>query len=54
MATASKTLNVQAMSPDHALYAPPKKSVSRLLKANPFVLGLACFASLGGFLFGYD
>ncbi|KAL2408470.1 putative glucose transporter rco-3 [Exophiala dermatitidis] len=38
----------------HELYAAPKKSVSTLLRENPYVLGLASFASLGGFLFGYD
>ncbi|KAK7725745.1 hypothetical protein SLS57_003811 [Botryosphaeria dothidea] len=36
------------------LYASPAKSVARQLRENPYILGLASFASLGGFLFGYD
>ncbi|KAM6505551.1 hypothetical protein FSOLCH5_013727 [Fusarium solani] len=32
----------------------PKKGVLRLLRENPYILGLSMFASLGGFLFGYD
>ncbi|KFH41267.1 quinate permease-like protein [Hapsidospora chrysogenum ATCC 11550] len=31
-----------------------KKSVWRLLRENPYLFGLSAFASLGGFLFGYD
>ncbi|KAK6825864.1 MFS glucose transporter mfs1 [Apiospora arundinis] len=30
------------------------KGVWRQLRANPYILGLSAFASLGGFLFGYD
>ncbi|KAK8085941.1 hypothetical protein PG994_000915 [Apiospora phragmitis] len=30
------------------------KDVWRQLRANPYILGLSAFASLGGFLFGYD
>lgn len=37
-----------------ALFVASEKSVSRQLRENPYVLGLALFASLGGFLFGYD
>ncbi|KAH6867350.1 general substrate transporter [Thelonectria olida] len=32
----------------------PKKGVWRLLRENPYIFGLSLFASLGGFLFGYD
>ncbi|KAF9638172.1 putative d-xylose-proton symporter protein [Lasiodiplodia theobromae] len=39
---------------DGELYAPSDKSVVRQLRENPYILGLASFASLGGFLFGYD
>ncbi|KAH8658116.1 D-xylose-proton symporter [Xylariales sp. PMI_506] len=31
-----------------------KKGAMRLLRENPYLLGLTSFASLGGFLFGYD
>ncbi|KAF3053892.1 hypothetical protein E8E11_011683 [Didymella keratinophila] len=31
-----------------------KKGVYKELRANPYLLGLSTFASLGGFLFGYD
>ncbi|KAA8618612.1 D-xylose-proton symporter [Pyrenophora tritici-repentis] len=31
-----------------------KKSVYKELRQNPYLLGLSAFASLGGFLFGYD
>jgi MFS family permease len=31
-----------------------QKGVFALLRENPFLLGLSMFASLGGFLFGYD
>jgi len=34
--------------------AASKKGVWALLKENPYLLGLSAFASLGGFLFGYD
>lgn len=30
------------------------KGVATILKENPYVAGVAIFASLGGFLFGYD
>ncbi|GME42919.1 D-xylose-proton symporter protein [Neofusicoccum parvum] len=36
------------------LYASSDKGVMRQLRENPYILGLASFASLGGFLFGYD
>ncbi|OQV00868.1 hypothetical protein CLAIMM_06308 [Cladophialophora immunda] len=36
------------------LFESPDKSARALLFENPYILGLACFASLGGFLFGYD
>ncbi|KAL1635895.1 hypothetical protein SLS58_010063 [Diplodia intermedia] len=36
------------------LYAASDKGVLRQLRENPYILGLASFASLGGFLFGYD
>ncbi|KAF1357385.1 general substrate transporter [Lizonia empirigonia] len=39
---------------DIGLGAPPKKGVYRELRANPYLFGLSAFASLGGFLFGYD
>uniref|UniRef100_A0A8H7K890 Major facilitator superfamily (MFS) profile domain-containing protein n=1 Tax=Bionectria ochroleuca TaxID=29856 RepID=A0A8H7K890_BIOOC len=32
----------------------PTKGVWRLLRENPYIFGLSLFASLGGFLFGYD
>ncbi|KAG7144559.1 quinate permease like protein [Verticillium longisporum] len=32
----------------------PKRSPWSLLRENPFIVGLSAFASLGGFLFGYD
>ncbi|KAL7808770.1 general substrate transporter [Trichoderma aethiopicum] len=32
----------------------PKKGVFRQLRENPYIFGLSAFASLGGFLFGYD
>ncbi|KAH6997426.1 general substrate transporter [Ilyonectria destructans] len=32
----------------------PTKGVWALLLENPYILGLSAFASLGGFLFGYD
>uniref|UniRef100_A0A0C4DJ96 Major facilitator superfamily (MFS) profile domain-containing protein n=1 Tax=Fusarium oxysporum (strain Fo5176) TaxID=660025 RepID=A0A0C4DJ96_FUSOF len=34
--------------------AVPKKGVWRQLRENPYIFGLSMFASLGGFLFGYD
>ncbi|EWY84393.1 MFS transporter, SP family, sugar:H+ symporter [Fusarium oxysporum NRRL 32931] len=34
--------------------AAPKKGVWRQLRENPYIFGLSMFASLGGFLFGYD
>ncbi|OJD34449.1 mfs sp sugar:h+ symporter [Diplodia corticola] len=39
---------------DELFAAAPDKSVWRQLRENPYILGLASFASLGGFLFGYD
>ncbi|EEY19325.1 low-affinity glucose transporter HXT3 [Verticillium alfalfae VaMs.102] len=32
----------------------PKRGPWSLLRENPFIVGLSAFASLGGFLFGYD
>ncbi|KAL5119957.1 hypothetical protein ACEQ8H_002055 [Pleosporales sp. CAS-2024a] len=32
----------------------PKQGVYKELRRNPYLLGLSAFASLGGFLFGYD
>ncbi|PVH94823.1 general substrate transporter [Periconia macrospinosa] len=32
----------------------PKQGVYKELRKNPYLLGLSTFASLGGFLFGYD
>ncbi|TFA98874.1 hypothetical protein CCMA1212_009314 [Trichoderma ghanense] len=32
----------------------PRKGVFRQLRENPYIFGLSAFASLGGFLFGYD
>ncbi|RKU40977.1 hypothetical protein DL546_000549 [Coniochaeta pulveracea] len=40
-------------SPGHDGTA-PNKGVWRQLRENPYILGLSMFASLGGFLFGYD
>ncbi|KAH7052113.1 D-xylose-proton symporter [Macrophomina phaseolina] len=40
--------------PETAFYDAPAKGVMRQLRENPYILGLASFASLGGFLFGYD
>lgn len=37
-----------------SLHADEKKSVYKELRQNPYLLGLSAFASLGGFLFGYD
>lgn len=34
--------------------AAPRKSVYAELRKNPYLFGLSTFASLGGFLFGYD
>lgn len=34
------------------LFETEKKPVRQVLRENPFVVGLAIFASLGGFLFG--
>ncbi|KAH6686943.1 general substrate transporter [Plectosphaerella plurivora] len=34
--------------------AAPKKGVWRYLREDPYIAGLSMFASLGGFLFGYD
>ncbi|KAI8931976.1 hypothetical protein NX059_010872 [Plenodomus lindquistii] len=36
------------------LEAGEKKSVYKELRQNPYLLGLSAFASIGGFLFGYD
>ncbi|KAK1997084.1 general substrate transporter [Colletotrichum falcatum] len=38
----------------HAGGMAPKQSVCRYLRENPYIFGLSTFASLGGFLFGYD
>lgn len=40
------------MSPQE--FEPPTKPVKASLLDNPYLLGVALFASLGGFLFGYD
>ncbi|KAF1944743.1 D-xylose-proton symporter [Clathrospora elynae] len=37
-----------------SLEAGQKKSVYKELRQNPYLFGLSAFASLGGFLFGYD
>ncbi|CAN9478938.1 unnamed protein product [Alternaria alternata] len=37
-----------------AIGAAPKIGVYKELRQNPYLLGLSAFASLGGFLFGYD
>ncbi|KAL1608151.1 hypothetical protein SLS60_003090 [Paraconiothyrium brasiliense] len=37
-----------------ALGAAPRQGVYKELRQNPYLLGLSAFASLGGFLFGYD
>ncbi|KZL78095.1 D-xylose-proton symporter (hexose transporter) [Colletotrichum tofieldiae] len=46
------------MTGDHAVTEAggmaPKQSVWRYLRENPYIFGLSTFASLGGFLFGYD
>jgi hypothetical protein len=34
------------------LFGHEKKPVRQVLRENPYILGLAIFASLGGFLFG--
>ncbi|KIX95095.1 uncharacterized protein Z520_09011 [Fonsecaea multimorphosa CBS 102226] len=47
-------MSTESAPGEHMLYASPKTSVTALLRENPYVFGLACFASLGGFLFGYD
>ncbi|KAF5963647.1 major facilitator superfamily transporter [Fusarium bulbicola] len=39
---------------EQQLAAVPKKGVCCQLRENPYILGLSMFASLGGFLFGYD
>ncbi|KAI7762991.1 hypothetical protein LZL87_011134 [Fusarium oxysporum] len=39
---------------EQQLDAAPKKGVWRQLRENPYIFGLSMFASLGGFLFGYD
>ncbi|PNP86641.1 hypothetical protein FNYG_00031 [Fusarium nygamai] len=39
---------------EQQLDAVPKKGVWRQLRENPYIFGLSMFASLGGFLFGYD
>ncbi|EAT82412.1 hypothetical protein SNOG_10077 [Parastagonospora nodorum SN15] len=36
------------------LGGPQKKGLYKELRQNPYLLGLSAFASLGGFLFGYD
>ncbi|EXL96225.1 general substrate transporter [Fusarium oxysporum II5] len=45
---AERTTNEQQLD------AVPKKGVWRQLRENPYIFGLSMFASLGGFLFGYD
>ncbi|QGI86068.1 hypothetical protein CEK25_012797 [Fusarium fujikuroi] len=42
------------ISGEEQLAAVPKKGVWRQLRENPYIFGLSMFASLGGFLFGYD
>ena len=37
---------------EELLFVTEKKPVRQVLRENPFVVGLAIFASLGGFLFG--
>ncbi|OTB04989.1 hypothetical protein M426DRAFT_320296 [Hypoxylon sp. CI-4A] len=44
----------QATPQDQALDAPRSKGVWRMVRENPYIFGLSVFASLGGFLFGYD
>ncbi|KAG7406900.1 MFS glucose transporter mfs1 [Fusarium oxysporum f. sp. rapae] len=39
---------------EQQLDSAPKKGVWRQLRENPYIFGLSMFASLGGFLFGYD
>jgi MFS family permease len=39
---------------EELLFSVERKPVRQVLRENPYVLGLAIFASLGGFLFGYD
>ncbi|CZR67022.1 probable transporter (major facilitator superfamily) [Phialocephala subalpina] len=43
-----------ALSREAALENQPKKTTYQIVLANPYLLGVACFSSLGGFLFGYD
>jgi hypothetical protein len=47
-------MGTQEIAGSDALYQPAETRVTRLIRENPYVFGLACFASLGGFLFGYD
>lgn len=37
---------------EELLFTHDKKPVRQVLRENPYILGLAIFASLGGFLFG--
>ncbi|KAF2104618.1 general substrate transporter [Rhizodiscina lignyota] len=39
---------------DVMLFEPEKRPIAQVLRENPYIVGLACFATLGGFLFGYD
>jgi MFS family permease len=39
---------------DEIVAGTPRKGVWHLLLENPYIFGLSLFASLGGFLFGYD
>ncbi|KAK5696189.1 hypothetical protein LTR97_008609 [Elasticomyces elasticus] len=48
------TKDIQASDMPQTLHHRESKSVGVLLKENPYVAGVAMFASLGGFLFGYD
>ncbi|KAK4892811.1 hypothetical protein LTR27_008725 [Elasticomyces elasticus] len=48
------TKDIEASDMPQTLHHREGKSVGVLLKENPYVAGVAMFASLGGFLFGYD
>lgn len=43
-----------ALSREAALQDQPKKGTYQIVLANSYLFGVACFSSLGGFLFGYD
>ncbi|KAI0475407.1 low-affinity glucose transporter HXT3 [Xylariaceae sp. FL0804] len=44
------TSPVEGHEPNHS----ERKGLWQMLRENPFIFGLSMFASLGGFLFGYD